>query len=79
MEHFKRTGIEELSGTMVYLKQVKKIFNNYDKCFKCQASCATKALAANQLLVSTAALWKLLGLVALAYVGFDFRASVLLR
>lgn len=26
VEHFKRTGIEELSGTMVYLKQVKNIY-----------------------------------------------------
>lgn len=25
VEHFKRTGIEELSGTMVFLKQVKSI------------------------------------------------------
>lgn len=27
VEHFKRTGIEELSGTMVYLKQVKEHLN----------------------------------------------------
>lgn len=44
VEHFKRTGIEELSGTMVYLKQVKNIYIQgvfIPKCvksLKCQAS-----------------------------------------
>lgn len=28
VEHFKRTGIEELSGTMVFLKQVKNIWTS---------------------------------------------------
>lgn len=64
VEHFKRTGIEELSGTMVYLKQVRKFCNEcffffFIPTYMSTKACSTKAPATNQLLVLTTALWKL--------------------
>lgn len=42
VEHFKRTGIEELSGTMVYLKQVRKFCNECFFFFSYQHICQQK-------------------------------------